>query len=189
MTKAADRAVAAKFIESRYGKLDILVNNADVGPADGLIGLRASESIRLSQITPDALDHWKSSWPPKAKNPDDRIGKMTAGRRLEKIKRFLNYGVKMRWLATKPAAELKAIKPHPRVTWPLLSGRYEKLIAAPFGYDKRARRPSDQFGAELRAIIELMRTGPADSRCPHVRQIEDSGELFQSHKPDGQNQP
>src|ERR1700733_7873597 len=44
VTKAADRAVAAKFIESRYGKLDILVNNAGVGPADGLIGLRASES-------------------------------------------------------------------------------------------------------------------------------------------------
>jgi NAD(P)-dependent dehydrogenase (short-subunit alcohol dehydrogenase family) len=44
VTKTADRAVAAKFIESRYGKLDILVNNAGVGPADGLIGLRASES-------------------------------------------------------------------------------------------------------------------------------------------------
>ena len=44
VTKAADRAFAAKFIESRYGRLDILVNNAGVGPADGLIGLRASES-------------------------------------------------------------------------------------------------------------------------------------------------
>jgi NAD(P)-dependent dehydrogenase (short-subunit alcohol dehydrogenase family) len=28
VTKAADRAVAAKFVESHYGKLDILVNNA-----------------------------------------------------------------------------------------------------------------------------------------------------------------
>jgi NAD(P)-dependent dehydrogenase (short-subunit alcohol dehydrogenase family) len=44
VTKAADRAVAAKFIESHYGRLDILVNNAGIGPADGLIGLRASES-------------------------------------------------------------------------------------------------------------------------------------------------
>ena len=43
-TKAADRVVAAKFVEARYGKLDILVNNAGVGPADGIIGLRASES-------------------------------------------------------------------------------------------------------------------------------------------------
>ena len=80
-----------------------------------------------------------------------------AGRRLEKVKRFLNYCVKMRWLAANPAAELKAIKPDPSVTWPLLSGRYEKVIAATFEYDKRARRPSDQFGAEMRAIIELMR--------------------------------
>jgi len=43
------------------------------------------------------------------------------------------------------------------VTWPLLSGRYEKVIAATYEYDKRARRPSDRFGAEMRAIIELMR--------------------------------
>jgi NAD(P)-dependent dehydrogenase (short-subunit alcohol dehydrogenase family) len=44
VAKGTDRAVAADFIKSRYGKLDILVNNAGVGPADGLIGLRASES-------------------------------------------------------------------------------------------------------------------------------------------------
>jgi hypothetical protein len=113
--------------------------------------------VRLSQITPDALDHWKSLWSPKAKNPNDRIGKTTAGRRLEKVKRFFNYCVKMHWLAANPAAELKANKPDPSVTWPLLSGRYEKVIAATYEYDKRARRPSDQFGADMRAIIELMR--------------------------------
>ena len=44
VTSAADRTAAAKFIESRYGKLDILVNNGGVGPADGLMGLRASAS-------------------------------------------------------------------------------------------------------------------------------------------------
>ena len=44
VTNAADRAAAAKFIESHYGKLDILVNNGGVGPTDGLIGLRASAS-------------------------------------------------------------------------------------------------------------------------------------------------
>ena len=65
--------------------------------------------VRLSQITPDALDHWKSLWSPMAKNPNDLIGKTTAGRRLEKVKRFLNFCVKMRWLAVNPAAELKAI--------------------------------------------------------------------------------
>ena len=80
---------------------------------------RSNELVRLSQITPDALDHWKSLWTPKAKNPSDRISKTTAGRRLEKVKRFLGYCVKMRWLAANPAAELKAIKPNPSVT-----GRY-----------------------------------------------------------------
>ena len=44
VTNAADRTAAAKFIESHYGKQDILVNNGGVGPTDGLIGLRASAS-------------------------------------------------------------------------------------------------------------------------------------------------
>src|ERR1700680_2151786 len=56
VTNAADRTAAAKFIESHYGKLDILVNNGGVGPTDGLIGLRArasteSEMKRIFNIT------------------------------------------------------------------------------------------------------------------------------------------
>jgi hypothetical protein len=39
-------------------------------------------------------------------------------------------------------------------TWRLLSGRYEKVIAATFECDKRPRRPSDQFGDEIRATSE-----------------------------------
>jgi hypothetical protein len=41
--------------------------------------------------------------------------------------------------------------------FPLLSGRYEGVIAATYAYDENARRPSDMFGEDLRAIIELMR--------------------------------
>ena len=70
---------------------------------------------------------------------------------------LLRYCVKMRWLAARPAAELKAINPDPSVTWTLLSGRYERVIAATYEDDKRARRISDKFGAEMRSIIELMR--------------------------------
>jgi integrase len=103
------------------------------------------------------LDQWKSAWKLKAKHPDDRIGKTTAGRRLEKVKGFLSYCVKMRWIIKSPAADLKAIKPNESVTLPLLSGRYEKVIAATYAYDENARRPSDMFGEDLRAIIELMR--------------------------------
>jgi NAD(P)-dependent dehydrogenase (short-subunit alcohol dehydrogenase family) len=44
VTKATDRSSAAKYIESHYGRLNFLVNNAGVGPTDGLIGLRASAS-------------------------------------------------------------------------------------------------------------------------------------------------
>jgi site-specific recombinase XerD len=83
--------------------------------------------------------------------------KTTAGRRLEKIKSFLAYCLKLRWVATNHATDLKAIKPDDSVTLPLLSGRYEQVIAATYDYDENAGRPSDMFGAELRAIIELMR--------------------------------
>jgi integrase/recombinase XerD len=116
-----------------------------------------NQLVRLSQITPDALDKWKGGWKLKAKHPDDRIGKTTAGRRLEKVKGFLGYCVKMLWIIKSPAADMKAIKPAKSVTLPLLSGRYEKVIASTYLYDKNARRPSDRFGEELRAIIELMR--------------------------------
>jgi integrase len=63
----------------------------------------------------------------------------------------------MRWIIKSPAIYLKAIKPDENVTLPLLSGRYEKVVAATFEYDKHARRPSDKFGEDLRAIMELMR--------------------------------
>jgi hypothetical protein len=58
-----------------------------------------------------------------------------------KVKRFLNYCVKMHCLAANPVAELKAIVPEPRMTRPLLSGRYERVIATTYEYDKCARRP------------------------------------------------
>jgi site-specific recombinase XerD len=115
---------------------------------------RRSELIRLSQITPDALDEWKSAWSSEAKHPDDRIGKTTAGRRLEKARRFLLYCycVKMRWIATSPAIGLKAIKPDESVTVPLLSGRYEQVLTATFKYDESARRSSDMFGADMQQL-------------------------------------
>lgn len=44
VTKAEDRVAVARHIESQFGKLDILINNAGIGPSDGLIGKRTSES-------------------------------------------------------------------------------------------------------------------------------------------------
>ncbi len=46
VTKAEDRISVARHIESKFGKLDILINNAGVGPSDGLIGKRTSESTQ-----------------------------------------------------------------------------------------------------------------------------------------------
>ncbi len=52
VTKAEDRKTVASFIDSKFGKLDILVNNGGIGPADGVIGLRASASTQeeLQQV-------------------------------------------------------------------------------------------------------------------------------------------
>ncbi|HEY1948198.1 MAG TPA: SDR family oxidoreductase [Bryobacteraceae bacterium] len=40
VTKQADRTAAAKFVSDKFGKLDILINNAGVGPEDGMFGLK-----------------------------------------------------------------------------------------------------------------------------------------------------
>jgi len=110
----------------------------------------------LSQITTDALDEWKTQWKPKAKRPDDRMGKTTAGRHLEKVKAFFKYCQRMGWIKASPAYGIKAIKPDETETLPLLGGRYEQVLAATYKYDFDMRQ-DDRYGQELRALIELMR--------------------------------
>jgi site-specific recombinase XerD len=117
---------------------------------------RLKSLAKLHDISADHLDEWITSWNPKAKRPEDRIGKTTAGRRLEMVKRFFKYCVRMKWIAANPAADFDAITPEESVTLPLLSGRYEAVLEATYRYDEDMR-PDDRFGAELRAVIELMR--------------------------------
>ena len=122
------------------------------------IGLwaRLKGLARLQDISADHLDAWKDSWTTTAKRPEDRIGKTTAARRLEMVKRFTKYCLRMAWIGMDPAADFDAITPDLSETMPLLSGRYEAVIAATYQYDAQMR-PDDRFGPELRAIIELMR--------------------------------
>jgi len=44
VTKAADRESAAKTIAEKYGKLDILINNAGVGPEEGILRPKTVET-------------------------------------------------------------------------------------------------------------------------------------------------
>lgn len=44
VTDAADRTAAAKVVAEEYGKLDILINNAGVGPEDGLFAPKTIET-------------------------------------------------------------------------------------------------------------------------------------------------
>jgi NAD(P)-dependent dehydrogenase (short-subunit alcohol dehydrogenase family) len=44
VTKQADRESAAKFVTEKFGKLDILINNAGVGPEDGLFAGKTAET-------------------------------------------------------------------------------------------------------------------------------------------------
>jgi len=48
VTSAADRAAAAKFLEEKFGKLDILINNAGVGSSTGFANV-------TSQVTDEEL--------------------------------------------------------------------------------------------------------------------------------------
>jgi integrase/recombinase XerD len=110
----------------------------------------------LSQVTTNALDEWKTQWRPKAKRPEDRMGKTTAGRHLEKVKAFFTYCQRMGWIKASPAYGIKAIKPDEIETLPLLGGRYEQVLEATYKYDDDMRT-DDRYGQELRALMELMR--------------------------------
>jgi NAD(P)-dependent dehydrogenase (short-subunit alcohol dehydrogenase family) len=44
VTRAADRKAAAEAVANKYGKLDILINNAGVGPEDGLLTPKTIET-------------------------------------------------------------------------------------------------------------------------------------------------
>jgi integrase len=110
----------------------------------------------LSQVSTDVLDEWKTQWRKKAKHPDNRMGKTTAGRHLEKVKAFFKYCQRMGWIKASPAYGIKAIKPDESETLPLLGGRYDQVLAATYEYDANMRQ-DDRYGQELRALIELMR--------------------------------
>ena len=122
------------------------------------IGLwaRLEGLVRLQDLTADHFDRWKNSWTLTAKRPEDRIGKTTGARRLEMVKRFTKYCLRMAWTVMDPAADFDAITPDETETLPLLSGRYEAVLASTYEYDAQMR-PDDRFGPELRGIIELMR--------------------------------
>ena len=110
----------------------------------------------LSHITTDGLDEWKTQWKAKAKHPDNRMGKTTAGRHLEKVKAFFTYCQRIGWIKASPAYGIKAIKPDETETLPLVGGRYEQVLEATYKYDADMRQ-DDRYGQELRALIELMR--------------------------------
>jgi integrase/recombinase XerD len=112
--------------------------------------------VTINAITTDALDRWRSDWSPDALYQEDRIGATTQGRLLERVKGFGRYCTKMRWLPGNPAQELESIRAESRATLPLLDGRYEQVLQATHAYDA-AMRSDDRYGAELRALIELMR--------------------------------
>jgi NAD(P)-dependent dehydrogenase (short-subunit alcohol dehydrogenase family) len=50
VTSAADRAAAAKFLGDKFGRLDILINNAGVGSSSGFTNI-------TSQVADEELDY------------------------------------------------------------------------------------------------------------------------------------
>jgi len=115
------------------------------------------EFVYCADITRESLDQWRLCWSTDAIRVGDRLGRSTAAQLLGKIKMFTDYCFGLGWIKNDPAARMQAIKVDENQTLPLDQERYDQVIAATYSYDKSMKRPSDRFGAELRALIELQR--------------------------------
>lgn len=51
ITRSEDRKAAVEFVASKFGKLDILINNAGAAPAEGIFGSNASETTEAELQT------------------------------------------------------------------------------------------------------------------------------------------
>ena len=116
-----------------------------------------TEIVFVSDVTPDLLDKWRSSWSLKAKDPLNRLALTSQAALCTRLKAFFRWAAGMEYTPRNPALMLKAITPDESQTWPLTPAQFEELLAATHRLDAEARYKSAQVGQHLRAIFLVQR--------------------------------
>ena len=111
----------------------------------------------VSDVTPSALDAWRGSWAPEAKDENNRLALTTQAALLTRVKAFFRWATAMEYTRRNPTLMLKAITPDESQTWPLTPEQFEELLAATFKYDADAPKESAKVGQYLRAIFLVQR--------------------------------
>lgn len=103
----------------------------------------------LSDITPAALDAWVTSW---------NGSPHTRANRLSRLRSFFKWASDLRLIESNPAAVLLSIKAeNEEETQPLTKEQFKQLLEATYKYDADRRSDKDKFGADLRAVLLVMR--------------------------------
>jgi site-specific recombinase XerD len=113
--------------------------------------------VRVSDVTPAALDEWRGSWSPTAKDKENRLALTTQMVLLTRTKSFFRWATAMEYTRRNPALILKAITPDDSQTWPLTTTQFDELLKATYKFDADARKDSGKVGQHLRAIFLVQR--------------------------------
>jgi site-specific recombinase XerD len=111
---------------------------------------------RVSDVTPAALDQWRGSWSPSAKDEENRLALTTQMVLLTRTKSFFRWATAMEYTRRNPTLVLKAITPDDSQTWPLTPKQFDELLAATKKFDAEARKDG-KVGQHLRALFLTQR--------------------------------
>jgi site-specific recombinase XerD len=113
--------------------------------------------VCVSDVTPAALDGWRGSWSPTAKDKENRLALTTQMVLLTRTKSFFRWATAMEYTKRNPALILKAITPDDSQTWPLTTTQFDELLRATHKFDAEARKDSGKVGQHLRALFLVQR--------------------------------
>lgn len=102
----------------------------------------------LSELDVDALSAFRAEW---------RDGPRSSAKKLERLRAFLGFAQRRKWVAENPASELKAPKVSVRPTMPFTHDEMLRILAATEKYASVAAHNAKLNARRLRSLVLLLR--------------------------------
>ena len=114
-----------------------------------LEGFAARRGLRfLTELDVDVLSGFRAEW---------KDGPRSSGKKLERLRAFLGFAQRRKWVAENPASELKAPKVSVRPTMPFTHDEVVRILAATDKYAAIAAHNAKLNARRLRSLILLLR--------------------------------